>query len=170
MTKPSARPARPLGPVLFAALFGVLPWGSVWAGEASGTLMHQARSGAIEVQLRHAYLVAGPNFENRPVRVLVLSDTDLAPAIQRCDRLGCVSQEMMAGATVEFDAGPRLAYWFVANGQRVQHSGTARPATMALSQDSAKHLAGRWTLPAGSAGPNGNVSFDATLLKTFSKP
>ena len=29
--------------------------------------------------------------------------------------------------TVDFDAGPRLNYWVVANGQKIQYSGTAKP-------------------------------------------
>ncbi len=139
------------------------------AGEASGTLVYQARSGPIEVKLKHAYLVAGPNFEKKAVRVLVLSEADMTSDIQGCDRLGCVAGKLMAGTTVEFDADPRMGYWFVANGQRIQHSDTAKTETMNLSQNTSQQLAGQWTLT-GGVGPTGSVKCDATPLKTFSKP
>lgn len=161
---------RFLGLKLLAVMLAAMPISAAQAGEASGALTHQARSGPVEVRFKHAYLVAGPNFENRQVRLLVLSEEDLASAIQGCDRLGCVPAELMAGATVEFDAGPRFGYWFVANGQRVQHSGTSRQEQMNLTQDSPQRLAGEWTLPGGGSGPSGSVKFDASLLKTFGKP
>ncbi|MBY4596950.1 hypothetical protein [Ottowia caeni] len=154
--------------LLTAFLTGMLI-STAQAGEASGTLVHQARSGPIEVKPKHAYLVVGPNFENKTVRLLVLSEADMTAAIKGCDRLGCVAGELMAGTTVEFDAGSRMGYWFVANGQRVQHSDTARPETMNLSQNTPQRLAGQWSLT-GGVGPTGSVKFDATLVKTFSKP
>lgn len=158
-----------VGASLLAAMLTAMPVAAVQAGEASGTLVHQTRSGPIEVKPKHAYLVVGPNFENKTVRLLVLSEADMTSAIQGCDRLGCVGSELMAGTTVEFDAGTRMGYWFVANGQRVQHSDTAQPETMNLSQNTPKRLAGQWTLT-GGVGPTGSVKFDATLVKTFSKP
>lgn len=158
-----------VGAGLLTALLTAIPLATAQAGEASGTLVHQARSGSIEVKPKHAYLVVGPNFENKTVRLLVLSEADLTSAIKACDRLGCVSGELMAGTTVEFDAGPRMGYWFVANGQRVQHSDTTRSETMNLTQNTPQRLAGQWTLT-GGVGPTGSVKFDATLVKTFSKP
>ena len=138
------------------------------AGEASGELVFSTSRGPLTVPLRHAYLVSGPDSTGQSIRQLVLSEKDLASAIAGCDRLGCVSGLLGSGATVDFDAGPRLNTWFVANDQRVQHSDTARPDTMVLQQDSAKALAGRWSLNAG-AGPKGQVQFSAPLAKAFSK-
>lgn len=65
-------------------------------------------------------------------------------------------------------AGPRLNTWFVANDQRIQHADTAQLDTMALQKNSAKALAGRWSLD-GGVGPKGAVQFNAPLAKTFSQ-
>ena len=138
------------------------------SGDAAGELSLDTRRGPVKLTPRHAYLLAGPSFDGKPMRQLVLSEADLAPVIQRCERLGCVSGELGSGVTVDFDGGPRLGYWFVANGQRVQHSDTARPDTMTLEQDSAERLRGRWTLQ-GGVGASGTVRFDAPLAKRFER-
>jgi hypothetical protein len=40
--------------------------------------------------------------------------------------------------TVDFDVSPRLNYWVVGNGQKVQYSGTAKPEeTLKLTTDTA---------------------------------
>ena len=65
-------------------------------------------------------------------------------------------------------AGPRLNTWFVANDQRIQHADTVQLDTMALQKNSAKALAGRWSLD-GGVGPKGAVQFKAPLAKTFSQ-
>ncbi|HNI84828.1 MAG: hypothetical protein IT498_08750 [Rubrivivax sp.] len=138
------------------------------AQQASGELALQARSGVVKVAPRYAYLLAGPSFDGKPMRRLVLSEVDLTSAIQKCDRLGCVSSDLHSGVTVDFDGGPRLGYWFVGKGQMVQHSDTAQPATMQLKQDSHQRLAGSWTLK-GDVGATGSVTFDAPLAKTFAR-
>ena len=138
------------------------------AGDASGEFRYPASRGPVTVTLHHAYLVTGPDATGQAIRQLVLSEQDLASAIAGCDRLGCVSGQLGSGATVDFDAGPRLNTWFVANDQRLQHSDTALPATMVLKDNSARHLAGQWNL-SGGVGPTGSVQFDAPLAKAFSK-
>lgn len=138
------------------------------AQQASGELALQARTGVVKVAPHHAYLLAGPSWDGKPIRQLVLSEVDLAPVIDKCDRLGCVSGALGSGVTVDFDGGPRLAYWFVGNDQKVQHSDTAQPATMQLKQDSDKRMAGSWTLK-GDVGASGSVTFDAPLAKTFTR-
>lgn len=69
---------------------------------------------------------------------------------------------------MDFDAGPRLGYWFVANGQRVQHSAGGRFNTIELEADKPQRIAGKWVFddtPGG--GPNVDVTFDASLIKAF---
>ncbi len=138
------------------------------AGDASGELVYQAKRGPVTVTLRHAYLLSGPDATGQPIRELVLSEQDLSAAITGCDRLSCVSGKLGSGATVDFDAGPRLNTWFVANDQMIQHSDTAKPDTMSLQENSAKRLAGSWSVT-GGVGAKGTVRFDAPLAKAFSK-
>ena len=72
--------------------------------------------------------------------------------------------------TIDFDAGPRVNYWFVANDQRVQYSGTADPASVKLTTDSPSRIAGTWDLDAAAAGgPVVHVQFDAALAKVLKK-
>lgn len=141
---------------------------AVQAGDASGELRYQAKRGPVTVKLHHAYLVTGPDAMGQPIRELVLSEQDLASAIAGCDGLGCVSGKLGSGATVDFDAGPRLNTWFVANDQLIQHSDTATPDTMSLQENSAQRLAGRWS-QSNAEGAVGTVQFDAPLTKAFSK-
>ena len=69
-------------------------------------------------------------------------------------------------AAVSSAAGRRLNYWFVANDQCVQYSGTADPASLKLTTDAPQRLAGKWDLDARAAGgPRVQLEFDAALLK-----
>lgn len=138
------------------------------AGNASGELTYPAKRGPVTVKVQHAYLVSGPGSDGQPIRQLVLSEQDLASAIAACEGLSCVSGKLGAGATVDFDAGPRLNTWFVANDQLIQHSDTAKPDTMSLQENSAKRLAGRWSVT-GGVGAQGTVQFDAPLAKASGK-
>ena len=73
--------------------------------------------------------------------------------------------------TVDFDAGPRLNYWMVANGQKIQYSGTARPdETSKLTANAADNLAGTLSIDDSKAGgAKVDVNFDAKTVKQFSK-
>lgn len=138
------------------------------AGDASGELIYQAKRGSVTVKLSHAYLVSGPDSTGQPIRELVLSEQDLSAAIAGRNRLSCVSGKLGSGATVSFDAGPRLNTWFVADDQLIQHSDTAKPDTMSLQENSARRLAGRWSV-SGGVGAVGTVQFDAPLAKVFNQ-
>ncbi len=83
----------------------------------------------------------------------------------------CASGNVAEGMTVDFDAGPRLNYWVVGNGQKVQYSGSVRPdESLKLTTDTAQHLAGTLTIDDGAmGGAKVSVKFDATLAKQFSK-
>ena len=140
------------------------------ADPAKGTLTATGKIAAA-VNVKHACLVKGPNaFGDKMVRLLILSEVDQAAHIKSCSTMSCTTNKLESGMTVEFDAGPRLLYWFVANGQRVQASGTAEPDTITLTTNTAQKLAGTWTYDAsGQGGPKIAVEFDAAMLKEFSK-
>ncbi len=161
------RIARLLLPTL--ALLAVYPFAQ--AGEASGTITHEAKSGPIRLDVKHAYLFSGPDMvSGNIIRQLVLSDVDLLPEIKDCQTLPCVAGSLNSGVTVEFDAGPRLGYWFVANNQRIQHSGVARHETADLTADTANRLTGAWKVAGGKGiGPSIDVKFDTTLTRAFKK-
>ncbi|GEM_PF-501381 len=140
------------------------------AEPAKGTLTATGKTAAT-VNVKHAYLVKGPNsFGDKAVSLLVLSEVDQGAHIKSCGTMSCVTDKLESGMTVEFDSGPRLLYWFVANGQRVQASGTADPGTMTLTTSTPQKLAGKWTHDAsGQGGPKIAVEFDTPVLKEFTK-
>ncbi len=144
--------------------------GTAMADPAKGTLVATGKIPAT-VNVKHAYLIKGPNaFGDKAIRLLILSDVDHGAHIKSCSTMSCATEKLESGMTVEFDAGPRLLYWFVANGQRVQASGVADPASITLSASTPQRMTGKWTHDAsGQGGPKIAVEFDASLLKEFAK-
>ena len=140
------------------------------AEPAKGTLTATGKVPAT-VNVKHAYLIKGPNaFGDKAVRLLILSEVDQSAQIKSCSTMSCATEKLESGMTVEFDAGPRLLYWFVANGQRVQASGTAEPGTVSLTANTPQKLAGKWTHDASAqGGPKIAVDFDTPLMKEFTK-
>jgi hypothetical protein len=140
-------------------------------GDAKGSISYQSKAGAIIVKPTHAYLVRGPDtVTGKLVRRVVLSAADLTPRLRSCATMICGDGDMAEGLTIDLDAGARINYWFVANGQRVQYSGTAEPRSLQLSADTAERVAGTWRLDARQAGgPQVQVEFDAPLLKVFAR-
>lgn len=141
------------------------------AGSAKGTATYASKKGPVTVTFTHAALVTGPGFDKKPVRKIVLSTKDVSAALAQCGEMTmCGDGGITEGMTIDIDGGPRLMYWFVANGQLVQYSGTAEPTALVLTTDTAKHMAGALTLDAGGAGgPKVAVTFDAPLAKALSK-
>ncbi len=136
------------------------------AGEAKGKMEHKGAT----VTLQFAYLVKGPDAmePNKIIRKLILSATDIGAKIQACTTMSCADSDLSEGLSIEFDAGPRLNYWMVRNGARIQHSGTQRPEAFAAKTNYASHLAGKLAFDnASSQGPKVDVEFDAALLKEF---
>ena len=144
--------------------------GAAAADPAKGTLTATGKVAAT-VNVKYAYLIKGPNaFGDKTVRLLILSEVDQGAHIKSCSTMSCATVKLESGMTVEFDAGPRLLYWFVANGQRVQASGTAEPGTMTLTADTPQRLTGKWTHDAsGQGGPKIAVEFDTPMLTEFTK-
>lgn len=142
------------------------------ADSASGAINYQSKAGSIVVTVTNVYLVKGPDaVSGKTIRQLIFTSTDVGAKLQACASMMCASGNVTEGMTVDFDVGPRLNYWVVGNGQKVQYSGTAKPEeTLKLTSDTAQRLAGALTIDdAAMGGAKVNVKFDATLVKQFSK-
>jgi len=141
------------------------------ADPATGTISYQSKAGSIVVEVKNVYLVKGPDeVSGKIIRRLVFSSTDLNAKIEACAEMSCADGNLTEGLTVDFDAGPRINYWFVGNGQRVQYSGTAKPEAARLAVDTPNRLAGKLSLDdSGAGGVKASIDFNATLLKEFTK-
>ena len=72
------------------------------------------------------------------------------------------------GMTVDFGAGPRLNYWLVMNGQKIQYSGTAQPTAFTGAQNDPARLAGKLRIDDTAAGgPRVEAEVDVGLTKEF---
>jgi hypothetical protein len=142
-----------------------------FADAARGTAAYKAKSGVVTVTFTHAYLMKGPDMVSGGViRRLVLSTKDIGAALKACQSMMCSDGGIGEGITIDFDAGPRLNYWFVANDQLIQYSGTAKPDAAKLTTDSPTRIAGTISLDAQAAGgPKVDVQFDAALVKELKK-
>jgi hypothetical protein len=139
---------------------------------ASGTINYQSKAGAVVVNVANVYLVKGPDaVSGKTIRQLIFTSADVGAKLQACASMMCASGNVTEGMTVDFDAGPRLNYWVVGNGQKIQYSGTAKPnETLKVTADTVQRLAGTLTIDDGAmGGAKVNVSFDATVVKQFSK-
>jgi hypothetical protein len=145
---------------------------SVRADPASGTISYQSKSGPIVVTVRNVYLLRGPDeVSGRIIRRLVFSSAEMSAKIGACAAMSCSDADLGEGMTIDFDVGPRLNYWFVANAQRVQYSGSVKPEAAKLAADTPQRLAGTLTLDDSAVGgASVSIDFDANLLKEFAKP
>ncbi|HEY2862283.1 MAG TPA: hypothetical protein VGK37_01510 [Casimicrobiaceae bacterium] len=145
--------------------------GGAEPGGASGSISYQSKAGLVVVKPQYAYLVKGPDtVTGNVVRRIVLSGTELASKLRTCATMMCGDGDMTEGLTIDLDAGARINYWLVANGQRIQYSGTAAPSSLQLTTDTAQRVAGVWRLDARQAGgPQAQIEFDAPLLKVFAR-
>jgi hypothetical protein len=149
------------------ALFATL----AHADTASGTISYQSKAGPIAISVKNVYFVKGPDaVSGKTIRHLVFSSADLSAKIKGCAKMSCTDGDLNEGMTVDLDAGPRLNYWVVSNGQRVQYSGTAKPETLKLTTDTAQRIAGKLTIDdSGAGGAKASIDFDAALLKEFAR-
>jgi hypothetical protein len=100
----------------------------------------------------------------------VISVADVGAKLSACATMMCSDGDIAEGMTVDFDAGPRLNFWFVGNNQLVQYSGTADPASLKLTTDTPQRLAGKWDFDGAAAGgPKVQIEFDAPLVKEITK-
>ncbi len=138
------------------------------AGDAQGTVMSKGRT----VEVKYAYLVKGPDaVTQQTIRRLILSGTDLSAKIAACKTMSCTDSGLGEGLSVNLESGPRMSYWMVMNGQKIQYSGTERYASLVVKSDDAKHLAGTLKFDGtGAGGPKVDVEFDAAMVKEVSAP
>jgi hypothetical protein len=158
-----------LGCILAAAI--ALASAPACAGDAKGTITYKGKSGPIVVAIKHAYMVKGPDFvSGKIIRRVVLSVADVSSKLSACATMMCSDGDITEGMTIDFDAGPRLNFWFVGNNQLVQYSGTAEPASLKLTTDTPQRLAGKWDFDGSAAGgPKVQIEFDAPMVKEITK-
>lgn len=140
-------------------------------GSASGSATYTAKAGPVRVTFTHAYLVKGPDAASGAiVRRLVLATKDVTAALEKCNSMMCSDGGIEEGMTVDL-GGPRLNYWFVANGQLVQYSGNAPTDAASLATDTPTHVTGALHIDDRAAGgPKVDVEFDASLVKELAAP
>jgi hypothetical protein len=133
------------------------------AADAKGTIAYKGRT----VDVKHAYLVQTTDaMSSKPMRRIILSPKDLGAKIASCARMSCVDGDLDDGMEVDFIDGPRLNYWLVMNGQKVQYSGTEPKESLASTANDAKKIAGTLKFDKTAAGgPKVDVTFDAPMTK-----
>ena len=138
------------------------------SGDAKGTVVYKGRT----AEVKYAYLVKGPDAVSKAtIRRLILSTKDLGAKIAACKTMSCTDSDLDDGLSINFDSGPRLNYWMVMNGQKVQYSGTLKPEVLKTSASDAKKMAGKLAFDdAGAGGPKADVEFDAPLVKEVAAP
>ena len=144
---------------------------SLAADAAKGTATYKTKTKPVTVTFTHAYLMKGPQIGGPDkIRRLILSTADVSAALKACQSMMCSGGGISEGMTVDFDAGPRLHYWFVADGQKIQYSGTAALSAAKLTTDLPTQVAGTLAIDdSGAGGPSVQVQFDATLVKELQK-
>ena len=159
---------EPRAVVLVAALICGIAFATAAAGAdtVSGTLKYKDKRTA----LKYAWLVTGPNDldNDKTVRRLVLSESDIGPQLQACQTFACTNAEVNEGMTVDFAGGPRLRYWIAINFQTTQYSGTAGIETFTARGNDPQRLAGKLHIDdLGAGGAKVDAEFDVALLKDF---
>lgn len=160
----------PVMALVAAAAF--FPAAAAAAEPVWGTINYQSKAGPIVINVANIYMVKGPDaVSGKTIRQLIFTSADVGAKLQACASMVCASGNVTEGMTVDFDVGPRLNYWVVGNGQKVQYSGTAKPdETLKLTADTADRLAGTLTIDDGATGgAKVSVRFDATTVKQYSK-
>ena len=144
-------------------LIAALGAGPAHAADAKGTVVYKGRT----VDVKHAFLVQTTDaMSGKPMRRLILSPKDIGAKIASCAKMSCVDGDLDEGLEVDFVEGPRLNYWLVMNGQKIQYSGTEPRESLASTANDAKKVAGTLRFDKTSAGgPKVDVTFDAALVK-----
>lgn len=132
-------------------------------GTAKGTVAYKTNTAAI----KHVWLVKGPDAADPKVTIrhLVFSAADIGAKVKACKAMNCVDADLDDGVTVDLDAGPRLNYWIVLKGQRIQYSGTAKLDKLKATVNSPTRVAGKLAIDDTAAGGGKvDIEFDAPLL------
>ena len=164
--------SRSFSLALAAAALVSVPPALAAGGTAKGTLAYKAKSGPIAFAPKFAYLVKGPDAiePSKIIRKLIFSTVDLGSKIEACKTMSCTDADLGEGMTVDLDAGPRLNYWVVLNGQRIQYSGMEPPAALKLTTNTPQRLAGTLAFDGSAAGgAQVAIEFDTPLVKEMAK-
>jgi len=132
-------------------------------GTASGTVAYKGNT----VAIKHVWLVRGPDTldPKSTIRELVFSAADIGAKVKACKKMSCLGTDLDDGLTVDLDAGPRLNYWIVLNGQRIQYSGTAKLDALKATANTPERVAGKLTIDDSKAGGGKiDIDFDTPLL------
>jgi hypothetical protein len=133
------------------------------AGDAKGTVAYKGRT----LEVKHAFLVTTKDaMSGKPMRRVILAPKDIGAKIASCAKMSCVDGDLDDGLEVDFVEGPRLNYWLVMNGQKVQYSGTEPKESLAPTANDPKKVAGTLKFDKTAAGgPKVDVTFDASFAK-----
>ncbi len=136
-------------------------------GTVKGSLTYKSKGAPATIALKHVWLVKGPDAVDpkKIIRHLIFAADDIGAKVAACKTMSCTDSDLNSGMTVDLDAGPRLNYWVVLDGQRVQYSGTAKPETLKLTTDTAGRLVGKLAIDdVAAGGAKVDVEFDTPLL------
>jgi hypothetical protein len=144
----------------------------VSAGDAKGTLTYSSKGKDLTLPIAHAYLITGPDAVDQKVTIrrLLFTNADIDAKLKACTTMNCADTAMGDGLQVDLVEGPRFNYWLTLNGQLVQYSGTAKPEVLTATTNTPTHVAGKLVIDGASmGGPKVDVTFDAELVKAFTK-
>ena len=133
------------------------------AGDAKGTVLYKGRT----LEVKNAFLVTTKDaMSGKSMRRLILAPKDIGAKINSCAKMSCVDGDLDDGIEFDFVDGPRLNYWLVMNGQKIQYSGTEPKESLAATTNDAKKVAGALKFDKTSAGgPKVDLTFDASFVK-----
>jgi hypothetical protein len=152
------------------AIFGLLCFTTA-DNNSKGRLFYKTEKKSFELDLNFAHFIIGPDsFDpNKKIRRLIFTEKSLDAQIRSCEAMNCVDPEI-EGLQVDLDAAQRILYWINLNGQLVQYSGTTGYESIALTTNNKEQITGTLKFDNSAAGgPIVDVTFDAKLLKTFTK-
>ena len=137
-------------------------------GTAKGTIKIKDKT----VDLKHAYLVKGPDAfdSSKTVSTVIITPNDISKEITECKSASCASgiTEGMTVGKEDFGSTTRVVYWVVTNDGMMQYSGNDDVSALVLTTDTADRMAGKLTIDDTAAdGPKIDVEFDAPLAKEF---
>jgi hypothetical protein len=134
------------------------------AGQAIGTVTYKDKT----VTLEHAYLVVGDNHGTR-VRKVILSAVDIEDEIAGASSLMSAGAKLREGISFDLDETmPFVGYWMAIADQSMQVSAPLDAKLFASTVDTPQRVTGKVSFDqTASGGPKVEVSFDATVTKSF---
>jgi hypothetical protein len=135
---------------------------------ATGSLSVEGPDAPLELSLKHAYYISGPDRfdETKTVRSIVFTADDQRAAINACRDMRCAMLSSSDGLQIEIGDSGAINWW--AHVAPIQYSSTAGGDALTLSVDGAERVAGTFKLD--GSGVTTTVKFDTSLVRDFSKP